>query len=67
MSFDWTEERHSEFDELIKFMIQRNSQDCSEKYGSSYVAREQEQFYYSDEDAWLDIQAIIKGEDTLYG
>lgn len=67
MKFEWTDERRSEFDALIEFMIERNQQDCNEKYISKSVMEETDQYYYYEDDAWSDIQALIKGEETLYG
>ena len=67
MKFEWTDERRSEFDALIEFMINRNLQDCVETYLSKSAMEETDQYYYNDEDAWSDIQSIIKGEETIYG
>jgi len=62
MSFEWTPIRLQEFDELIDFMKDRNLQNLFELYGSSYLIKEQEEFYYNEENAWEDIQLLIKGE-----
>lgn len=66
INFEWTEERRNDFDNLVQLLIDRNFQDCSEKYRSKSAMEEQDQYYYGEEDAWEDIQSIIKGEKTLY-
>lgn len=62
MKFEWTPERYQEFDDLIEFMEQKNLNNLIELYRTSYLVKEQEEFYYSKDDAWEDIQSIIKGE-----